>query len=410
MGVVLFQVLAIGLPPIAALMGAAFWIVFTYPSWYLFLGGQVKFVPMLVSAAGAWIVSTGIAAILAPVFGAGLDANLIVWLGGIGLVVFMGLRALLAASLVQVITQGRLQFEQLGIVGRPEDIRDFLKRDQIWQRGLQPSRRHEISSADPEALRTFLIDCIAHGCSQVLFLPEQLGLERSQLEHICARYNIDAYFASNPFDPNHLDWIAERPVGFTGAVVKRLFDIVGASILLVVLSPLLALTALAIRLESPGPALFRQERMGFNGFSFMILKFRSMRVMEDGREMTQVRWQDERVTRIGRFIRATSIDELPQLINVLYGEMSLVGPRPHALAHNSEMERAVARNAHRNRLKPGITGWAQVSGYRGDTSTQERMEGRIAHDLFYIEHWSLFFDIKILFLTVFSKKARENAF
>jgi polysaccharide biosynthesis protein PslA len=412
-GIALFLMFVADLNAAASLLGTFFWIVFTYPSWYLFLGGQATLVPMLVSAVGAWILSAGIAVVAALVLGAEFNNDLCfscLSLGFFGLLLFPGLRALLAVSLVQVITQGRLQFEKLGIVGQPEEIRNFLKREQIWQRGWQPSRLHEMATPDPEALQAFLTSCIAHGCTRVLFLPDRLGIDRQQLEDICDRFSIDAYFASDPFDPTQLDWIAEQPIGFTGAIVKRLFDVVVSSLLLIGLSPLLLITALVIRLETPGPSLFRQERMGFNGLSFMIYKFRSMRVMEDGRTMKQAKREDTRITRIGRFIRATSIDELPQLLNVLRGEMSLVGPRPHALLHNTEMERAVARNAHRNRLKPGITGWAQVNGYRGDTSTQEKMEGRVALDLYYIEHWSLTFDIKILFLTVFSKKARQNAF
>jgi len=236
------------------------------------------------------------------------------------------------------------------------------------------------------------------------------GLGRERLSDLCKRYYVDADFVSIPFDPRDSERIAERPVGFTGTVVKRVFDIAASALLLLALSPLLLATALLIRLESPGPALFRQERMGFNGRSFMIYKFRSMRVMEDGRSMRQARKNDSRITRIGRVLRASSIDELPQLLNVLRGDMSLIGPRPHAVSHDSEMERMVTSYAHRNRIRPGISGWAQVNGFRGDTSTREKIEGRVAHDLYYIENWSLLLDLYIVFLTVFSRRTRQNAY
>jgi exopolysaccharide biosynthesis polyprenyl glycosylphosphotransferase len=195
-----------------------------------------------------------------------------------------------------------------------------------------------------------------------------------------------------------------------GAVfLKRLFDLSGALFGLAVLSPLLVVVALLIKLDSPGPVFYRQERRGFNGEVFYIWKFRSMTVTESGRAMTQVRVGDKRITRIGAFIRRTSIDELPQLINVLSGHMSLVGPRPHALVHDDELGAQLADYAHRQRIKPGITGWAQVNGYRGETSTLEQVEGRIAHDLYYIENWSIFLDCWIVLLTLFSAKTRRNA-
>ena len=154
---------------------------------------------------------------------------------------------------------------------------------------------------------------------------------------------------------------------------------------------------------------YRQERRGFNGESFYIWKFRSMRVTESGRQMTQVRAGDSRITRVGRFIRAASIDELPQLINVVQGQMSLVGPRPHAIVHDDELGEQLASYAHRQRIKPGITGWAQVNGFRGETTTFAQIEGRTEHDLYYIENWSIFLDWWIIFLTVFSPKTRQNA-
>ncbi|HZY67652.1 MAG TPA: sugar transferase, partial [Devosia sp.] len=154
---------------------------------------------------------------------------------------------------------------------------------------------------------------------------------------------------------------------------------------------------------------YKQARRGFNGETFMIWKFRSMSVTESGYNMVQAQKNDPRVTRVGRFIRATSIDELPQLFNVLLGQMSLVGPRPHAISHDEALSHQLAIYAHRQRIKPGITGWAQVHGFRGETTTPEQIEGRVAHDIYYIDNWSIFLDIWTLILTVFSPATRRNA-
>jgi polysaccharide biosynthesis protein PslA len=155
--------------------------------------------------------------------------------------------------------------------------------------------------------------------------------------------------------------------------------------------------------------IYKQARRGFNGDTFMILKFRSMHVTESGYQMKQALKDDPRITRVGRFIRATSIDELPQLVNVLIGQMSLVGPRPHAISHDEELSRQLAAYAARQRIKPGITGWAQVHGFRGETNSHAQVEGRVAHDIYYIDNWSLLLDIWTLILTVFSPATRRNA-
>lgn len=203
--------------------------------------------------------------------------------------------------------------------------------------------------------------------------------------------------------------LLSRPGDGVGLFLKRMLDIVGAVVGILLTSPLLIGAAIAIRLDSPGPILFRQERRGLNGKSFVIFKFRSMCVTESGHDMVQATRGDPRVTRVGRVLRATSIDELPQLFNVLGGEMSLVGPRPHAIRHDDELARALPRYAERRRVKPGITGWAQVHGWRGETTTLKQMAGRTALDLTYVDNWSVFLDIWILILTVISPKSRQNA-
>ena len=200
-----------------------------------------------------------------------------------------------------------------------------------------------------------------------------------------------------------------HPLNLVEVIVKRLFDIVVSVAALVLLSPLLALVAALIRLDSNGPALFTQRRYGFNQEAFRIFKFRSMTTMEDGRDIAQAKVRDPRITRIGRFIRRYNVDELPQLINVMRGDMSLVGPRPHALVHDQLFERKIALYARRHNVKPGITGWAQVNGLRGEIDGPEKIRQRVEHDLYYIDNWSLLFDVWIIFLTVFSKKAYRNA-
>jgi putative colanic acid biosynthesis UDP-glucose lipid carrier transferase len=181
--------------------------------------------------------------------------------------------------------------------------------------------------------------------------------------------------------------------------LKRGLDLLVALPLLVLLAPLLAVVALAVRLDSAGPALFRQRRLGRNGGVFRILKFRTLHVVEDGDQIRQVTKDDPRLTRIGSFLRRTSIDELPQLINVVRGEMSLVGPRPHALAHDRYYTARIQNYALRQIVKPGITGWAQVHGFRGETATLEEMRRRIDFDVWYATRADLLLDLRILLAT-----------
>jgi putative colanic acid biosynthesis UDP-glucose lipid carrier transferase len=190
---------------------------------------------------------------------------------------------------------------------------------------------------------------------------------------------------------------------------KRLLDIAVSLLALVILTPLLALTSLAIALDSRGPLLFAQRRTGLNGKTFPILKFRSMHVMEDGAEVTQAVQGDARVTRIGRIIRRLSIDELPQLFNVLAGDMSLVGPRPHAVAHDDYYGAAISNYAVRFQVKPGITGWAQVNGARGATPTLDIMRERIDLDEWYVRNGDFALDLLILARTPLEVVRTRNA-
>lgn len=200
-----------------------------------------------------------------------------------------------------------------------------------------------------------------------------------------------------------------RPMPPAAALAKRALDLAAAFAALVILSPLLVVVAALIKLDTPGPVLFRQTRHGYNQRPFRIFKFRSMTTYQDGGPVPQARVGDARITRVGRVLRRSNLDELPQLLNVLLGQMSLVGPRPHAVPHNQVYERRIALYARRHNVKPGITGWAQIHGLRGETDTDDKMRRRVAFDLFYIDHWSLGLDLRILLLTVFSSQAYRNA-
>jgi putative colanic acid biosynthesis UDP-glucose lipid carrier transferase len=191
---------------------------------------------------------------------------------------------------------------------------------------------------------------------------------------------------------------------------KRCIDILFAGMGLTALLPLLAIVAVAIKIDSAGPVLFRQKRCGFNGRCFQIRKFRTMSVIEDGPSIIQAQFADKRVTRVGRWLRRTSIDELPQLLNVLDGSMSLVGPRPHAVAQDHEFDKIVRNYAFRRRVKPGLTGWAQVHGYRGPTPTSASIERRVEYDLWYIDNWSLRLDFAILLQTPIEILRGHNAY
>lgn len=193
--------------------------------------------------------------------------------------------------------------------------------------------------------------------------------------------------------------IQRPPLTVLERVQKRCLDVGLASFALLMLAPLIMVAAILIKLDTPGPVIFRQSRRGFNGKPFQIWKFRSMTVTENGSTITQARKQDSRVTRVGRLLRRTSIDELPQLWNVLRGEMSLVGPRPHALAHDNYYDQVISKYVYRHHMKPGLTGWAQVNGFRGETPTIDLMEKRVEYDIWYVSNWSIWLDIRIILRT-----------
>jgi len=204
--------------------------------------------------------------------------------------------------------------------------------------------------------------------------------------------------------------ICETPFFGVNAMTKRLSDVILASLILVLISPVLLALAIGVKLSSPGPVLFKQRRYGLDGREVFVYKFRSMRAMEDGAVVKQATKGDPRVTKFGAFIRRTSLDELPQFINVLQGRMSIVGPRPHAVAHNEQYRKLIKGYMIRHKVRPGITGWAQVNGMRGETETVDKMMMRIAYDLEYLRHWSLKLDLKIIWRTIFVVLKKDNAY
>ena len=222
------------------------------------------------------------------------------------------------------------------------------------------------------------------------------------------------------FDLLHAQWssvgdipavsIFDTPFHGVGGWLKRLEDIVLGAVIVTLISIPMLVIALGVKLSSPGPIFFRQRRYGLNGAEIRVLKFRSMSVCEDGPQIQQATRQDPRVTRFGAFLRSTSLDELPQFLQVLTGEMSIVGPRPHAVAHNELYRSKIHGYMLRHKVKPGITGWAQINGWRGETDTVDKMEKRVQHDLDYIRNWGLIWDLKIIFFTVFGSKKSQNAY
>lgn len=228
-----------------------------------------------------------------------------------------------------------------------------------------------------------LLDALRDTTATIYFVPDMFvfDLIQARFDHVGGIPVMSV--CDSPFE------------GFNG-LAKRTSDMVLSVVALVLLWPVMLVLAIAIKCTSAGPVIFKQRRYGLDGEEIIVYKFRSMTVMEDGNSIRQASRNDQRLTRIGAFIRRTSLDELPQFINVLQGRMSIVGPRPHATAHNEQYRKIIKGYMIRHKVRPGITGWAQVNGYRGETDTLEKMQGRIAHDLDYLRNWSPWLDLRII--------------
>ena len=330
---------------------------------------------------------------------------------------------------------GIVTAQRVFLIGSGEDIAVFVRRYQPWNVGLQAVGAAMLTRLDPwatleERAQTLAADLhsaveearrlkpdavyivspwsetgtIEACVDEFLKMPVEihLGPERilDRFDHVCIAKH----------GPMASLQLTRAPLNRSELMLKRAFDVTIAASVLIVLAPLLAVTALMILIETGRPIFFRQRRYGFNQQEFRIIKFRTMTALEDGEVVPQARRNDPRVTPLGRFLRKWNIDELPQLINVLKGDMSLVGPRPHALSHDREYERRISLYARRHNVKPGITGWAQIHGFRGETDTEEKMRKRVEHDLFYIDNWSMWLDLKIIARTVLSPTAYRNAY
>jgi len=204
--------------------------------------------------------------------------------------------------------------------------------------------------------------------------------------------------------------LADSPFKGVGGLIKKVEDLVLGSLILALIAIPMLLIALAIKLTSKGPVLFKQKRYGVGGKDVVVWKFRTMKVLEDGAHVPQATKNDPRVTKIGRFLRRTSLDELPQFINVLQGTMSIVGPRPHAVVHNEIYRKLIPGYMLRHLVRPGITGWAQINGLRGETETLEKMKKRVEHDVYYVRNWSLWLDIKIILITMVKGFVSEQSY
>lgn len=319
------------------------------------------------------------------------------------------------------------------LIGTPSKIVEFRRKYQAWGSGLiiaqtimLPEEALEPGEAGETALKEALDQAMAvvrhsHPDDVFLLIPWSATQAINRCADMLITSPVSIHLGPEAIFDRFADTrmakfgsgstlsLVRPPLSRSEVWTKRAFDFMAGGVGLLLVSPVILIIAILIKLDSPGPVFFRQRRHGFNHKQFRIYKFRTMTVTEDGNTIEQAKANDPRVTRIGAYLRRWNLDELPQLINVITGDMSLVGPRPHALTHNREYERKIAFYARRHNIKPGITGWAQVNGLRGLTDTKQKMQGRVEHDLYYLDNWSILFDIYILFLTVFSPKSFKNA-
>ena len=324
--------------------------------------------------------------------------------------------------IARAMVEGGFAEQRIILIAEQDQLNVPSLANELYRYGYQTLQTYKLSSLSPSAIAsmqlsetiTAILETSRKEPIDCLFLlvswsaPEALEQLLERLRplaipvYLLPDRNV-AHLQRYRFVSAGVGWTAElkrAPLSATERVFKRTLDLVLASLAIVALAPLLALVAALIKLGSRGPVLFMQTRNGFNGRPFRMCKFRTMFVLEDGPIIQQATKDDPRVTRLGRLLRRTNLDELPQLFNVIAGQMSLIGPRPHAAAHNSEYEKLIADYAYRYHVKPGITGWAQINGFRGETRTLDLMEKRVELDRWYIENWSYWLDLKIILRTL----------
>lgn len=350
-----------------------------------------------------------------------------------GLAAMLGLEGLVRRAIVTGLETGRLPPRRIMLIGHKGSIAGVQRRlamattdeERIGMRVVA------VAQLSPKGGPGDLNEDLSHAVAIArALLPDEVVIAASWnddvtidaavrvIEQLPVAIHIDSGPVLARFSDLHLRRVgnistvsvAELPLSPGAVILKRAFDVVGASLGLLVLSPILAVAAAMIKWDSPGPIFFTQARRGFNQETFQIFKFRTMSAAASAaRGFEQAKPGDVRITRVGHILRRTSIDELPQLFNVLLGDMSLVGPRPHAVDHDRDFEQRIRRYPRRLNMKPGITGWAQVNGFRGVTDTDDKMRHRVEADLYYIDNWSILFDVYILLLTVLSPKTFTNA-
>jgi Undecaprenyl-phosphate glucose phosphotransferase len=351
----------------------------------------------------------------------------------VGLAVVLASRAITGSSLGRALADGTIAGRRAIVIGDPDELANKSALDLLRTYGTREVGRFEFSPAKDSTASTVadelaLVDAGIRAAQvsraeQVLLALRWVDTCRRNA--ICDRLRIlplpvlllpdrsvTSVLSGTDGSRNALGAIEVQraPMARQDLVIKRVMDVMLAGLGLLLLSPLLLMISAAIVLDSSGPVIFRQRRRGFNGEEFAIYKFRTMTVLEDGPRVQQCRRDDHRVTKLGRLLRATSIDELPQLFNVLSGQMSLVGPRPHALAHDDEYADSIKNYAFRHHVKPGITGWAQTHGFRGETADVNLMKKRVQLDLWYINNWSLWLDFRILGRTCIELMKPHNAY
>jgi Undecaprenyl-phosphate glucose phosphotransferase len=347
----------------------------------------------------------------------------------------LALRYLFVQATVLGSRNGLISAQRIFLFGTGKHVEDFITRHQPRTLGVSVVGCHFLTPVEPsapahvqrEALARDLEGAIASArvlepeaiflvmpwsatdtinrCAEALLkLPAEIHLGA---EHILDRFE---HVQLSKFGSMASLQLTRMPLSRMELLEKRTFDLLFASIALLLLTPVLAVVALLIKLDSAGPVFFLQHRYGFNQKPFRIIKFRTMRALDDGPVINQAKKDDPRVTRVGAWLRRWNIDELPQLFNVIKGDMSLVGPRPHALSHDREYEQRISVYARRHNVKPGITGWAQIHGLRGETDTDDKMQSRVEYDLHYIDNWSLGLDLQIMIRTVLSPTSYRNAY
>jgi Undecaprenyl-phosphate glucose phosphotransferase len=339
----------------------------------------------------------------------------------VSLIAVLSVRAGIWKWISQRVESGRLSTERVIVIGDLSTRSDVLKT--LQARGSIVADTFFFSDSPATVLRRVVEGCRTKSIDRVII--------RSKPAEVGFAADLVALLAETPSTveivPHVVDLVAglgsrhaaeapqttvvlrNRTLSEFDLVLKRMFDVTFGTFALVALAPVFAATALAIRLEGDGPILFRQARHGYGNRTINVYKFRSMRVVESGETARQATKNDPRISKVGKFIRRTNIDELPQLLNVIAGDMSIVGPRPHPVALNEAFCEQIRLFHRRHNIKPGITGWAQVNGLRGETDTIEKMQKRVEHDIWYVANWSFLLDIRIVLLTLFSPRAYRNA-